>query len=90
MLSDQEDAYGHELYAFFQGNEVYEIVEREDGFIHAHAGPENYFSTFENWPARQQEAIVHARGRVLDIGCGAGRVALFLQDQGMEVLGVDN
>ena len=30
----------------------------------------------------------HAHGRVLDIGCNAGRHALFLQD-GLEVLGVD-
>jgi SAM-dependent methyltransferase len=29
------------------------------------------------------------RGRVLDLGCGAGRVSLHLQNRGLEVVGVD-
>ena len=32
----------------------------------------------------------HARGRVLDIGCGAGRHSLYLKEQGFDVLGIDN
>jgi 2-polyprenyl-3-methyl-5-hydroxy-6-metoxy-1,4-benzoquinol methylase len=29
------------------------------------------------------------KGRVLDIGCGAGRVALYLQKKGFDVSGID-
>ena len=29
------------------------------------------------------------RGRVLDIGCGAGRIATYLQEQGHDVTGID-
>jgi cyclopropane fatty-acyl-phospholipid synthase-like methyltransferase len=29
------------------------------------------------------------RGKVLDVGCGAGRVALYLQKKGFDVLGID-
>ena len=31
-----------------------------------------------------------AKGRVLDIGCGAGRHSLYLQKRGFDVLGIDN
>jgi SAM-dependent methyltransferase len=90
MLPDKQDAYGHEIYAHYQGDDVFEIVERDDGFIHAFPGTQLYFSEFEEWPAGQQEAMQYVRGRVLDIGCGAGRVSLYLQNQGHEVLGIDN
>ncbi|MDG6899020.1 MAG: class I SAM-dependent methyltransferase [Nitrososphaerota archaeon] len=30
------------------------------------------------------------KGKVLDVGCGAGRVALYLQGWGLDVVGVDN
>ncbi|NQT82293.1 class I SAM-dependent methyltransferase, partial [bacterium] len=30
-----------------------------------------------------------ARGKVLDIGCGAGRNSLYLQQKGLDVLGID-
>lgn len=90
MLKEYQDAYGQEICAYYNGEDVLEIVERDDGFIDAFPGTESYFRPFEEWPARQQEAMGYARGRVLDVGCGAGRVALYLQESGFEVLGVDN
>jgi SAM-dependent methyltransferase len=32
----------------------------------------------------------HVNGRVLDIGCGAGRHSLYLQKNGFDVVGIDN
>lgn len=51
--------------------------------------PAAYFSAYEDWPEYLKEAVECARGRVLDIGCGAGRHAIHLQEQGLDVLGID-
>jgi SAM-dependent methyltransferase len=85
-----DDAYGHLIYDHLQGKTAVEIVEREDGFIAVSGGPAVYFSPYEQWPIYEQEAMRYARGRVLDIGCGAGRHALYLQAQGLAVTGIDN
>lgn len=90
MIPDAQDAYGHEVYAQHTGESSFEIVERDDGFISFSMGPQAYFAPYAAWPDHQKAAIQHARGRVLDIGCGAGRVALYLQEQGLEVLSIDN
>ena len=49
------------------------VVEREDGFVGLSGGAPIYFSEFKDWPAIQKKAVTLAKGRVLDIGAGAGR-----------------
>lgn len=49
-----------------------------------------YFQEFEDWPIHAREAIQRARAPILDTGCGAGRVALYLQSKGSRVLAIDN
>ena len=89
-MKPEEDAYGQELWAYYKGREVFEIVERDDGYIYASTYPKIYFSEYENWPLREKKAMEFVKGRVLDIGCGAGRHSLYLQKKGFDVLGIDN
>lgn len=88
-LSDRQDAYGHALYDFHKGRSAHEVDERDDGFFGA-VDVGDYFAPYDAWPERQKEAMEHVRGRVLDVGCGAGRHALYLQEQGFDVLGIDS
>jgi SAM-dependent methyltransferase len=89
-LKDHEDAYGRLLLDHLEHGGQVEIVERDDGFIAAsRLGPPVYFAPFRKWPKHERTAIRLARGRVLDIGCGAGRVALHLEERGHEVVGID-
>ncbi len=64
------------------------IIERDDGLVQLEDSSV-YFSTYEEWPKLQQMACDNSMGRVLDIGCGAGRHALHLQRQGVDVTGLD-
>jgi len=89
MLTDKQDAFGHEIYDYFQDGGGYEIIERDDGYIDIGGGPRLYFLEYAEWPPSEQEAMKFATGKVLDIGCGAGRHALYLQGQGHRVTGID-
>ena len=90
MLKDHQDAYGHLLYDYFTNNKGQEIVERDDGYIDTSGGPKVYFSEYRDWYPIERKAMRHARGRILDIGSGAGRHSLYLQEKGLEVMGIDN
>jgi len=67
---------------------VIEIVERDDALING-APAARYLSPPEDWPDFERRALDRLDGRVLDIGAGAGRVALALQERGVPVTGLD-
>ena len=48
-----------------------------------------YFATFDDWQPYVRASMETVRGRVLDVGAGAGRFALYLQEKGHEVVGID-
>ena len=90
MLGDAQDAFGHELLDHLAGEVSWEIIERDDGYVDVSPGAKLYFSEYEDWPAADKQAMTYVRGKVLDIGCGAGRHALYLQGRGFDVHGLDN
>ena len=84
------DAYGHALWDYLHSKgRGYEIVERDDGYVDVSGGRGMYLAAYPDWPPRHRQAIRYAKGRVLDVGCGAGRHALYLQGRGLDVLGID-
>jgi SAM-dependent methyltransferase len=86
-----QDAFGHEIQDFWQGEEAFEIIERADGFIDVGSDVKRYFAEYSDWFPHEQEGLKHlVPGRSLDLGCGAGRVELYLQSLGREVTGIDN
>jgi len=88
-VKPEEDAYGQLLWALYNGKKSVEILERDDGYISAYLSPSIYVSSYEEWKSYEQKAMELVKGRVLDIGCGAGRHSLFLQEKGFDVLGID-
>ena len=83
------DAWGLLISDYFAGESCLELIERDDGFLTATDNLPMYFSSYEDWPDYVKKALAHVRGRVLDVGVGAGRFALYLQEQGHDVVGID-
>ena len=89
-MDPKRDAYGQEVWAFFQGKKSFEVVERDDGFVDFSGGAPAYFAEFKDWPKIQKQAIKYAKGKLLDVGTGAGRVSLYLQKRGFDIVAIDN
>jgi len=88
-MNPEEDAVGQVIMAYYKGQSSFEVYERDDGYFDARFYISVYFSTYKDWSPYVQKAIDLVRGRVLDIGCGAGRHSLYLQEKGHDVLGID-
>ncbi len=84
----EEDAVGQAIWAYHKGNKSFEVIEREDGYVDV-TSPKLYFTEFANWMSDEKKAIKYACGRILDVGCGAGRHSLYLQRKGLNVYGID-
>jgi SAM-dependent methyltransferase len=89
-MTKDTDAYGLEVLHYFERGRGSEIIERDDGSFDKSSGPSVYFDPFRRWPAHQRQAMRFVRGRLLDVGAGAGRISLHLQERGQEVVAIDN
>jgi|SRR5690606_8461625 len=84
------DIFGEALRDFWEDRYTQDIM------THSTLGGEDsiplpyLFRNFDQMPEVERRALELARGKVLDIGCGAGGHALHLQEKGMEVTGLDS
>jgi SAM-dependent methyltransferase len=89
-VNERQDAYGRMLLDHLEGRRSAEVVERDDGEVGVGIfGPAGYFAPLRRWLPIERRAMRFVRGRVLDAGCGAGRVALHLQKHGHDVVAID-
>lgn len=84
-----DDAWGHAVRALHADPHAGPpIIERDDGFVEP-LPLDLLFTEPAEWPPFERAALRYVRGRVLDVGCGAGRHAIELQRRGHEVVAID-
>lgn len=84
------DAFGNALLAhLLEGGDAGDHqIERDDGFLDTEPGA-TYFDGDAPWDRPEWVLRPLARGRVLDVGAGAGKHTLPLQEAGLEVTALD-
>lgn len=91
ILTDQQDAFGAALRAHLHGKPSPTLIlERDDGWHRPAMAPAEFFKRPQEWLWWERELLTDLDGPVLDLGCGAGRHALELQQRGLNVVGIDN
>jgi SAM-dependent methyltransferase len=83
------DVFGKAILDYQQGNYSEDIITStnisDDDLL-----PLPYlFRSFSEMPRLEQKALELAKGKVLDVGCGAGSHSLYLQKKGIDVKSID-
>jgi len=82
------DLFADALWQFFKTGRADLRIERDDGYIRRE-DVSWYFTSWRDFPAHERAALKFAHGRILDVGCGAGRHSLYLQRRGLRVTAID-
>lgn len=86
---NNDDAFGRAMIETHLGHGAPILIERDDGLVQGESGEHQYFEGYRGWDKAEKSALESVHGRILDIGCGAGRHALHYQKKGFQVTGMD-
>lgn len=80
-MDKNKDIFGIAIKAFYEDNDPTSITVHSPDFDDDQIPVEYLFRDFEEMPAVEQTALQNCHGHVLDVGCGAGSHALYLQNE---------
>lgn len=85
----EKDPFGHAIHDFIAGNETPDIIVRselcEDDIM-----PVNLlFRSYDEMPEPEKIALSRCKGKILDVGAGAGCHSLWLKENGFDVQAIE-
>ncbi len=83
------DLLGMAMNDYYQGNRNAKIKIHSPDFEEDEISVSWYFRPYDLMPVVEKKALEYCRGKILDIGAGAGSHALYLQRKGMDVTSLD-
>ncbi|MCW4469423.1 class I SAM-dependent methyltransferase [Flavobacterium sp. MFBS3-15] len=83
-----KDLFGKAILDYQTGNAPEDLITETSISEEDEMSIAYLFREYKDMPKIEQKALMMAKGRVLDVGCGAGSHALFLQ-KGLEVMAID-
>lgn len=88
-LTEQEDPMGAAIRDYFRQGKSAQLKVLSSLFDDDEMPVAHLFRSYHEMPPLEQRALNEARGKVLDVGAGAGCHALALQERGFDVTAVD-
>jgi len=83
-----KDVFGKVLLGYWEGDhKTPHFIRRDDGFWDE--TPTNHYFKTALSPS-ERLILKYAHGKILDVGCGAGRALLYFQKKNLEVYGIDS
>jgi SAM-dependent methyltransferase len=91
MIDPSQDAFGTALLDYLEGKDVPPLeLQARGGRTVLAMQPEWFSRSYEQWDWWDRKLLAQVEhGPVLDLGAGAGRAALYLQERGLSVTAVD-
>jgi len=84
-----KDLFGKAILDFQTQNAPEDLITETNISVADEMDVAYLFRSYDNMPALEKKALQFARGRILDIGCGAGSHSLYLQALGLNVTAID-
>ncbi|MEN0011665.1 class I SAM-dependent methyltransferase [Flavobacterium nitrogenifigens] len=85
-----KDLFGKAIFDFYTKNSPEDIITETSISEEDEMSVEYLFRAYNEMPKIEQKALQLAKGKILDVGCGAGSHALSLQNErNLEVIAID-
>ena len=84
-----KDLFGKAILDFQTNNSPEDLVTETNISEADEMSVEYLFRSFNEMPKLEKEALQLAKGKILDVGCGAGSHSLYLQEKGFDVIAID-
>ncbi len=84
-----KDLLGKAILDFQTNNNPQHVITETDISEAEEMDVQYLFRTFKEMPKLEQVALNNCKGKILDVGCGAGAHSLYLQEKGFDVKAID-